>query len=46
MYQARVIRMMTHLQGENNGNELLERVKISEKDDMMRLDQEFERRLH
>ena len=45
MYEARVIRMMTHLQGENNGNELRERVKISEKDDIMRLGQEFERRL-
>ena len=38
--------MMTHLQGENNGNELLERVKIGEKDDIMRLGQVFERRLH
>ena len=46
MCEARVIRMMTHLQGENDGNELLERVDISEKDDIMRLGQEFERRLH
>ena len=46
MYEARVIRMMTHLQEENNGNEVLERVKISEKDIIMRPGQEFERRLH
>ena len=30
VYETRVIRMMTHIQGENNGNELLERVKIGE----------------
>ena len=41
IYKARVTRMMTHLQGENNGNELLERVKISEKDYIMRLSQEI-----
>ena len=47
MDEARVIRMMKHLQEVNNGEiNLLERVKISEDDDIMRLGQEFERRLH
>ena len=46
MYEARYIGLMKHLEEGTNGNTLLELVTISEKEDILRLGEEFEKRLH
>ena len=46
MYEARYIGLMKHLEEGTNGNTLLELVTISEKEDILILGKEFEKRLH
>ena len=46
MYEARYIGLMKHLEEGTNGNTLLELVTISEKEDILRLGKELEKRLH
>ena len=46
MYEARYIGLMKHLEEGTNGNTLLELVTISEKENILRLGKEFEKRLH
>ena len=46
MYEARYKRLMKNLEEGTNGNTLLKLVTISEKEDIMRLGKELEKRLH
>ena len=46
MYEARYIGLMKHLEERTNGNTLLELVTINEKEDILRLCKELEKRLH
>ena len=46
MYEARYIGLMKHLEEGTNRNTLLDLVTISEKEDILRLGEELEKRLH